>query len=170
MWGGKGGQMLAPEPPGSLMGGQGSVSHWVGSQQEASRPRTEQSQRHRHQRALGWSRAARGPGLRGRRPTSAPCSCPHRDACRVRSHATHAHTRSMCMHGPIGPSTTRCVCSPGRRLSRHLLHSSRHLWARAELWREEGEGRGQRPAKPRRPALLGTLRLQDKLPDSCPGR
>lgn len=84
-----------------------------------------------------------------------------------RAHLQRVHTHT---HGPIGPSTTRCVCSPGRRLSRHLLHPSRNLWARAELWREEGEGRGQRPAKPHRPALLGTLRLQDKLPDSCPGR
>ena len=81
---------------------------------------------------------------RGCRPVF---SLPHNpctySSVRARTHTcarTHTHTHTH----------TRCVCSPGRHLSRNLLpalisllHPSRYLW-REEGGGQRAEGRGQR--------------------------
>lgn len=112
--------------PASLVQSKASVTESSGLEQGCPGTRPEGAQT--HQRTVFLSTQRRMP-------------CPL--TCDPGAHSQRVHTHT---HGPIGPSTTCCVCSPGRHLSRHLLHPSRNLSGQ-ELSsgerRGRAEGRGQ---------------------------
>lgn len=144
--------MPAPEPPGSLMGGQGSASGggWGGSQQEASRL---------GHRALGGRRAAwdRPEGAQTPQRTmpssTQRCMSPLSDTrptCTLAMRA-HAFTRI-----PQPQQDTPCVLT-WEASEQTPLPSQPGAPGKSRALQRGGGGGGQRPAKPHQPAFWGDL-------------